>query len=805
MDEKQINELLECSVCLDRMDHTCKVLPCQHTFCRRCLDEILLRKNELRCPECRSLVTMRVADLPTNILVVRILEGLKTNGIKLLSHSGNGAERPSAPKRGFASSSFRRESPSSHFARQGNLPCAKALYDYESDVAEDLTFKKGDIINLKRQIDDNWFQGELSGAVGHFPSNFVQVLVPLLQLPQCKALFDFELTDEGEKDCLSFKKDEMLTVIRRVDENWLEGRKGDKIGIFPLVFVELNDAAKVLISKKSSRSILQQSKPLSTPSSTSVTPVTSSTARTTATVSATETTSTPSIPQRSLSAPTGEILFPSSSSVPGLVVVPHIVGYVSESSTIPVSQANGRHESTAAVDSSPATSLTSSDSAALTPASSPSETQSGAGVSTEEQAAAPAVSEALTSALVSTTSDSSPVEYLVRPLGSTDTPASENKRHSYTLLSTSTPAPVSSPLPSSSNVVQLNRRSTESLLPPGFSSGQSGVTSVSTTLMSASMSEAVRSNAAETHVKAACVPSPKHKASSSPISALSSDSSVDSASVLTAPVYTAIYSYLPQKDDELELTKGEQYTVAEKCQDGWFKGACLRTGQAGVFPGNYVHLNRHTSAFKPVHANILNIRAKGPHAALSSYAAHESSTAPVTMGGGDSSQAPPPLLPRVAKLGSQGQRSRSPNAPSPLRSLSHPATSSRFDYPAPFLSVSPASHLAGISVSSKPAIPVPPSTSQSHHSQLWSSQPMPSLATISAQPMPSLSSIAAMCASSSITPPNVVVAAPSHHSASPHPEKEKGTDGNMVIKLPAKRKCHEQTFEVKRDILLSKN
>lgn len=78
MDEKQISELLECSVCLERFDQSCKVLPCQHTFCRQCLDEIILTKHELRCPECRALVTVRVSELPTNILVVRILEGLKT-------------------------------------------------------------------------------------------------------------------------------------------------------------------------------------------------------------------------------------------------------------------------------------------------------------------------------------------------------------------------------------------------------------------------------------------------------------------------------------------------------------------------------------------------------------------------------------------------------------------------------------------------------------------------------------------------------------------------------------------------------
>lgn len=52
--------------------------------------------------------------------------------------------------------------------------------------------------------------------------------------------------------------------------------------------------------------------------------------------------------------------------------------------------------------------------------------------------------------------------------------------------------------------------------------------------------------------------------------------------------YLALYAYKPQKSDELELHKGEMYRVLEKCQDGWFKGASLRTGVSGVFPGNYV-------------------------------------------------------------------------------------------------------------------------------------------------------------------------------------------------------------------------
>lgn len=76
MDALQLNELLECSVCLEQLDQSCKVLPCQHTFCRRCLKEIVERRKELRCPECRILVEEDVDDLPANILLVRILEEL---------------------------------------------------------------------------------------------------------------------------------------------------------------------------------------------------------------------------------------------------------------------------------------------------------------------------------------------------------------------------------------------------------------------------------------------------------------------------------------------------------------------------------------------------------------------------------------------------------------------------------------------------------------------------------------------------------------------------------------------------------
>jgi sorbin and SH3 domain-containing protein 1 len=40
--------------------------------------------------------------------------------------------------------------------------------------------------------------------------------------------------------------------------------------------------------------------------------------------------------------------------------------------------------------------------------------------------------------------------------------------------------------------------------------------------------------------------------------------------------FQALYSYVPQNEDELELQEGDLVSVMEKCDDGWFVGMCLR-------------------------------------------------------------------------------------------------------------------------------------------------------------------------------------------------------------------------------------
>jgi hypothetical protein len=39
----------------------------------------------------------------------------------------------------------------------------------------ELSFQKGDIIFIRRQIDKNWYEGEHNAMVGIFPVNYVEV------------------------------------------------------------------------------------------------------------------------------------------------------------------------------------------------------------------------------------------------------------------------------------------------------------------------------------------------------------------------------------------------------------------------------------------------------------------------------------------------------------------------------------------------------------------------------------------------------------------------------------------------------
>ena len=57
---------------------------------------------------------------------------------------------------------------------------ARALFDYVGQNEEELSFEEGAIINILRkddgEVDDGWWEGELNGGVGVFPSLLVEEL-----------------------------------------------------------------------------------------------------------------------------------------------------------------------------------------------------------------------------------------------------------------------------------------------------------------------------------------------------------------------------------------------------------------------------------------------------------------------------------------------------------------------------------------------------------------------------------------------------------------------------------------------------
>ena len=78
----KVKEELSCDICFEKF-RSPKVLPCFHTFCQQCLEDIRRRSRgqQIPCPTCRSSVSLPeladVGKLPNNFLVNRVLEVLQ--------------------------------------------------------------------------------------------------------------------------------------------------------------------------------------------------------------------------------------------------------------------------------------------------------------------------------------------------------------------------------------------------------------------------------------------------------------------------------------------------------------------------------------------------------------------------------------------------------------------------------------------------------------------------------------------------------------------------------------------------------
>lgn len=131
------------------------------------------------------------------------------------------------------------------------MKAARLKFDFQAESPKELTLQKGDIVYIHKEVDRNWLEGEHHGRVGIFPSNYVEILPPtevpkpikaptiqVLEYGEALALYNFrgELPVE-----LSFRKGERVCLVRRVDENWYEGRISgtSRQGIFPATYVQV--------------------------------------------------------------------------------------------------------------------------------------------------------------------------------------------------------------------------------------------------------------------------------------------------------------------------------------------------------------------------------------------------------------------------------------------------------------------------------------------------------------------------------------------------------------------------------------
>ncbi|KFP57419.1 Sorbin and SH3 domain-containing protein 1, partial [Cathartes aura] len=128
---------------------------------------------------------------------------------------------------------------------------ARAKFDFKAQTLKELPLQKGDIVYIYKQIDQNWYEGEHHGRVGIFPRSYIELLPPaekaqpkkpsplqVLEYGDAIAKFNFNGDTQVE---MSFRKGERITLIRRVDENWYEGKISgtNRQGIFPVTYVEV--------------------------------------------------------------------------------------------------------------------------------------------------------------------------------------------------------------------------------------------------------------------------------------------------------------------------------------------------------------------------------------------------------------------------------------------------------------------------------------------------------------------------------------------------------------------------------------
>ncbi|XP_031679205.1 sorbin and SH3 domain-containing protein 1-like isoform X3 [Oncorhynchus kisutch] len=445
---------------------------------------------------------------------------------------------------------------------------ALARFDFRAETLKELPFQKGDIVYIIRQVDNNWFEGEHHGRVGIFPRSYVELLppaekaqpkksAPVQVLEYGEAIARFNFTGDTVVE-MSFRKGERIILIRRVDENWYEGKVSgsNRQGIFPVTYIEVHKRPRVRNGLDYPDPPIGQSPHRSLNASPQLNRVRSN---------------------RLISSP---LPLPRS---PRRSVSPEVHAISSEWISLTIGGAGPPAAPTPPLPPLPSVSYRWGE--YLPPSMSASPVPPICG------------SPYCISPLASPSTSPLPPPYPPRPGSATPYLTFTPPQGEDFLLSPPSPrlsrslspcggVGLESWLTGASPLRILER----DLMEGEGAEGDRGTGREALGCWRNSPAELVK-NESDYHGRTSRSPVMLfdiHDNNMNANSFAQPQSHSPEPSRLSCGIFQALYCYVPQNEDELELQEGDLVSVMEKCDDGWFVGTSKRTKQFGTFPGNYV-------------------------------------------------------------------------------------------------------------------------------------------------------------------------------------------------------------------------
>lgn len=106
----------------------------------------------------------------------------------------------------------------------------EAAFGFDARNDTELTFPSGALLEVTKDVDDDWLEGSFNGRTGLFPKSYVKSS----KRPCARALYPFVGESMGE---LTFREGDCIFLHKQLNSQWMEGEIDGNVGIFPSSFV----------------------------------------------------------------------------------------------------------------------------------------------------------------------------------------------------------------------------------------------------------------------------------------------------------------------------------------------------------------------------------------------------------------------------------------------------------------------------------------------------------------------------------------------------------------------------------------